>query len=102
MLDFGRIHNKNKNPVVDKAIQELGGEILRYSSSGGPFDSAELAYITNILNSCLRSHGLSAWEVLYQRNQFDGEPIDITDLRLAEHQSQLRSANQQYSAKCKS
>ena len=102
VLDFGRIHNKNKNPVVDKAIQELGGEMLRYSSSGGPFDSAELAYITNILNSRLRSHGLSAWEVLYRRNQFDGEPIDVTDLRLAEHQSQLRSANQQYSAKCKS
>ena len=26
-LDYGRIHNKNKNPVIEKAIQELGGEM---------------------------------------------------------------------------
>ena len=101
-LDYGRIHNENKNPVIEKAIQELGTEMLKFSSRGGPFTSSELAYITNILNSRLRHHGLSAWEIMYQRNQFNGEQIDISDLRIAEDQSHLRAANQQYSAKSKS
>lgn len=101
-LDYGRIHNKNKNPVIEKAIQELGGEMLRYSSHGGPFTASELAYITNILNSRLRHHGLSAWEVMYQRNQFNGEQIDISFLQIAECQSDMRATNQQHSAKFKS
>ena len=101
-LDYGRIHNKNKNPVIEKAIQELGGEMLRYSSDGGPFTASDLAYVTNILNSRLRHHGLSAWEVMYQRNQFSGEQIDIKDLQIAENQQNVRVANQQYSAKSKS
>ena len=101
-LDFGRIHNKNKNPVADKAIRELGGEMLRYNSNGGPFSVSELAYITNTLNSRLRHHGLSAWEVLHHRNQFTGEQIDFTDLQLAEIQNDARTANQQYSSMSKS
>ena len=88
--------------MVEKAIQELGGEMLRYSSGGGPFTAAELAYITNILNSRLRHHGLSAWEVMYQRNQFNGEQISVSDLKIAECQSDMRVANQEYSAKSKS
>ena len=101
ILDYGRIHNKNKNPVVEKAILELGGEMLRYSSKGGPFSSSELAYITNVLNSRLRHHGLSAWEILYRRDQFSGEQIDVNILDLAEQQQHLRAANQHYSAKSK-
>lgn len=96
-LDYGRIKNKNKNPVVEKAIQELGAEMLKFSSDGGPFSASELAYVTNVLNSRLRHHGLSAWEIIYQRNQYTGEQIDISDLNIAERQLHLRSANQQYS-----
>ena len=101
-LEYGRIHNKNKNPVVEKAIQELGAEMLKFSSEGGPFSASELAYITNVLNSRLRHHGLSSWEIIYQRNQFTGDQIDISDLNIAERQLHQRVANQQYSAKCKS
>ena len=74
---------------------------MRYSSNGGPFSSSDLAYITNILNSRLRHHGLSAWEILYQRDQFSGEAIEVNDLQLAEEQMHHRVANQQYSAKSK-
>ena len=101
IIDYGRVFNKNKNPVVDKAIQELGHEMLRYSSTGGPFSNSELAYITNVLNSRLRHHGLSAWEILYQRDQFTGAQLNICDLKLSEDQSTLRAASQQYSARCK-
>ncbi len=102
MLDFGRIHNKNKNPVAEKAIRELGGEMLRYNSNGGPFSTSELAYITNMLNSRLRHHGLSAWEILHHRDQFTGEQIDFTDLQLADSQKDHRAANQDYSSLSKS
>ena len=29
VLDFGRKHNKNKNPTIEKGIRELGSEIIR-------------------------------------------------------------------------
>ena len=31
ILDFGNINNKNKNPVAERAIQELGLECLHLS-----------------------------------------------------------------------
>ena len=100
-LDFGRVHNKNKNPVVEKGIRELGSEILRILPEGGPITSEQLAVIVNQLNSRIRNRGLSAWEILCQRNQFTGEQIDINDLSLSEQQAQLRVSNQEYSAKHK-
>ena len=101
-LDFGRTHNKNKNPTIEKGIQELGSEILRTLPEGGPLSSEQLAIIVNQLNSRIRNRGLSAWEILVQRNQFTGEQIDVNDLKLSEQQAQFRAANQEYSARFKS
>ena len=101
-LDFGRKHNKNKNPTIEKGIRELGSEILRLLPEGGPISSEQLAVVVNQLNSRIRNRGLSAWEILCQRNQFTGEQIDINDLALSEQQAQLRAANQEYSSKHKS
>ena len=56
----------------------------------------------NQLNSRIRNRGLSAWEILCQRNQYTGEQIDLNDLNLSEQQAQLRIANQEYSSKHKS
>ena len=100
-LDYGRIHNKNKNPVIEKGIRELGSEILRLVPEGGAISSQQLAVIVNQLNSRIRNGGLSAWEILCQRNQYTGEQIDVNDLVLSEQQGQLRVANQQYSSKHK-
>ena len=101
-LDFGRKHNKNKNPTIEKGIRELGSEILHLLPEGGPISSEQLAVVVNQLNSRIRNRGLSAWEILCQRNQFTGEQIDINDLALSEQQAQLRAANQEYSSKHKS
>ena len=100
-LDYGRIHNKNKNPVIEKGIRELGSEILRIVPEGGAISSEQLAVVVNQLNSRIRNRGLSAWEILCQRNQFTGEQIDINDLTLSEQQAQLRASNQAYSSKHK-
>lgn len=100
-LDFGRIHNKNKNPTIEKGIQELGSEVLRQCPEGGPITSEQLAVIVNQLNSRIRNRGLSAWEILCQRNQFTGEQIEVDDLTLSEQQAQLRATNQEHSARFK-
>ena len=100
-LDFGRVHNKNKNPTAEKGIRELGSEMLRLHPDGGPLESEQLAVVVSQLNSRIRNRGLFAWEILNQRNQYTGEQIDINVLALSEQQSQLRIANQESSAKHK-
>ena len=100
-LDDGRVHNKNKNPVIDKGIKELGSELLKMYPEGGPVTASQLAIVVNQLNSRIRNRGLSAWEILCQRDQFTGEQIDVNDLSLSEQQAQHRAANQSASAKCK-
>ncbi len=100
-ITLGRIHNKNKIPTVDKAIRELSSEIIRLYPEGGPISDSQLSVAVNQLNSRIRNRGLSAWEILNQRNQFTGEQFDIDDLKLSEQQSELRAANQLYSAKHK-
>ena len=42
-LDFGRVHNKDKNPVVDKGISELISELLRQRPEGGQVNNIDLA-----------------------------------------------------------
>ena len=100
-IDIGRIKNINKNPVAEKAIQELEGELLRQDPRGGPVSSTELAVATARLNSRLRYHGLSARELWTQRNQFTGEQLPLSDYMniLAQHQQRL--INHSYSEKSK-
>ena len=101
VLDFGRVHNKNKNPVAEKSVRELSSEILRVLPEGGQINKSQLAVVVNQLNSRIRNRGLSAWEILNQRNQFTGEQLDFSDLHLSEEQAQQRATNQQASAKFK-
>ena len=59
-------------------------------------------YAVNILNSRIRNRGLSAWEILFQRDQHTFEPLNISDIGLASEQQDTRSKNQLSSAKSKS
>ena len=101
-MDFGRTMNKNKNPVVDKCISELITEILKICPDGGKVTPVMLSYAVNTLNSRIRNRGLSAWEILFQRDQYTFEPLDISDIALASEQRDTRSKNQISSAKSKS
>ena len=98
-LDFGSVHNKNKNHVVDKVIRELNSEILRLLPEGGPIPPSTLALATSQLNARIRNRGLSAWEILFQRDQYTGDQFDISDLLLAESQVTHRLNNQRHSTK---
>ena len=93
-LDLGRRHNKNKNPVVDKCIEELIGELLRINPEGGQTNPIELAQAVNQLNSRIRGRGLTAWEILTQRDTNTGSELEIDDQSLSQMQVNTRNQNQ--------
>ena len=51
VIDLGRTKNKNKNPLAEKAVQELRAEILRQDPSGDPMSPLNLALAVSHLNS---------------------------------------------------
>ena len=64
LLEIGRI--KNKNPVAEKAVQELEEELLRQEPGCGSVSEAGLAIATARLNSRLRHQGVSSRELWMQ------------------------------------
>ena len=54
------------------------------------------------LNSRIRNNGLSAKEIITQRDQLTGAQLDFTDNNLSQQQSTTREHNHHYSAKSKS
>ena len=101
-LDFGRIKNQNKNPVAEKCVRELGNEILQLNPDGGPITPTVLSIATSNLNMRIRNRGLSAWEIIHQRDQFDGTQLPFLDQDLANQQERIRERNRKSSSKHKS
>ena len=101
VVEVGRIKNRNKNPVADKAIQELEDEILKFSPNGGPISAITLCTVTSNLNSRLRSNGLSSRELLYQRDQYNDQQIPISDQEVIIEQHRRRMDNHEYSTNSK-
>ena len=58
-LEVGRV----KNPVAEKAVLEVGDELLRQEPCGGPVSPLSLAIATAQLNSRICGRGLSAREI---------------------------------------
>ena len=81
-IEVGRIKNKNKNPVAERAALELEEEVLRLEPVGEPVTEVVLATATARLDSRIRSQGLSSRELWTQRNQFTNEQIPLSDLNL--------------------
>ena len=96
-LDIGRTKNVNKNPIADKAIQELELELCRLDPQGGPVSTTNLAIAVAQLNSRLRHHGLSSREILLQRDQFSNEQIPVSDKDIILQQHHNRQNNHKYS-----
>ena len=100
-LEIGRVKNRNKNPVAEKAVQELELELLRQDPHGGPVSPVLLSVATATLNSRIRTRGLSAREMWTQRDQFSSTQIPLNDLDLITKQHDLRVANHPSSTKAK-
>ena len=100
-IEIGRVKNKNKNPIAEKAIRELEGELLRQDPRGGMITSKTLVIATARLNSRIRSRGLSAREMLYQRDQFTNSQIPLSDHNMITEQHAQRVKNHDYSERAK-
>ena len=101
VLDIGHVKNINKNPVAERAIQELEQEILRHDPRGGPVTSFQLSVIVSQLNSRIRHSGMSAREMLCQRDQFKNTQLPVHDRTIALDQHQRRLDNHSASASSK-
>ena len=99
---LGNAKNKNKNPVSERAVEELGLEILHAFPDGGPISPSGLAVVTNTMNSRIRYHGLSSYEIFTQRDQLTSEPLPLNDKQLIQTQFLHRSLNHGPSALSKS
>jgi hypothetical protein len=100
-IEIGREKNLNKNPVADKAIQELEDELLRQEPSGGPVSDLTLAIAVARLNTRIRGRGLSSREMWTQRDQFTNDQVPVTDQDLFQKQHSDRVSNHPHSEKSK-
>ena len=101
ILDIGRIKNVNKNPVAERGVEELEVELLKQDPSGGMINELSLATATARLNARIRTRGLSAREMLFQRDQFTNDQIPVTDMDLIIEQHEAKLKNHQYSERAK-
>ena len=92
-LEVGRTKNCNKNPVAEKAIQELEFELKREYPNGQKITSHGLAIVTARLNMRIRNRGLSAKEIVFQHDGYTGDQLNINDKILADKQHTIRISN---------
>ena len=100
-LEIGRIKNKNKNPVAERAVEELGLEILHICPEGGPISRFNLALATANMNRRIRHSGLSSFEIWTQRDQITGDQLPINDRQIILSQQFGRVQNHSSSARAK-
>ena len=96
-LEIGRVKNQNKNPVAERAIQELEHELLRLQPEDGTVSPRTLSVATAHLNSRIRSRSLSSREMWTQRDQFTNSQVPLTDQALIREQHLQRLVNHPHS-----
>lgn len=89
-IETGRLKNRNKNPVGEKAVRELEDELKRYSPDGVKITSSALALVTATLNKRVRNRGLTAKEIITQRESLTGDQLNFSDELLAKSQHEQR------------
>ena len=90
-IEVGRVKNVNKNPVAERAVQELEEELLRQEPGGGAVNQLDLSIAIARLNARIRFSGLSSRELWTQRSQFTHEQLPISDRDIIVEQYQKRS-----------
>jgi hypothetical protein len=92
-LEIGNPKNTNKNPVAERAVQELREELVRQESYTTMVNPLSLSLATARLNSRIRSRGLSSREMLTQRDQFTNAQLPVNDQNLIADQHRQRLSN---------
>ena len=89
----GRAKNPNKNPVAERAIQDLEEELLQHKPGGCSVSVVGLVLVTARLNLHLRHLGLSSCELWTQRSQFTNKQLPISDYQVIAEKHQQRTSN---------
>ena len=76
-IELGHAKNPNKNPIAERAVQELETELLRQEPLGGAVSPLTLSVATSALNSRIRSRGISSREMRTQRDQFSNKQLPL-------------------------
>ena len=100
-IELGQAKNPNKNPVAERAVQELELELLRQEPLGGAISPLTLPVATSALNFCIHSPGLSSREMWTQRDQFSNQPLPLADDHLIVLQHEQRLSNHPNSERSK-
>ena len=100
-IEIGRTKNINKNPVAERAIQELEQEIIRHDPLTRTVTQLSLCVITARLNTPIRNRGLSAKEMYTHRDQFSHAQIPVDDDFLISTQHDIKLDNHSHSELCK-
>ena len=100
-IEYGRVKNPNKNPVIDKGIQELEKEFLRAEYDGQELTQVAIDTCLRRLNSRIRHNGLSSKEIITRRDQITGHDLTFADTELSDYHQDLRDRNHLYSSKSK-
>ena len=74
-IELGQAKNLNKNPVAERAVQELETDLLRQEPLGRAVSPLTLAVSTSALHSRIRSRGLSSRQMWTQRDQFSNQQL---------------------------
>ena len=101
VVQLGDAKNLNKNPVAEKAIEELRAEIVRIQPSGGKISTPILARSLLNLNSRIRKNKLSSFEIWTQREMSTGNQISFSDEAIVKDKISQRLSNHDSSAKYK-
>ena len=100
-IDIGDRKNINKNPIAERAVQEVEAELLKLDPNGNPVSTVSLTIAVSHLNSRLRSSGLSSREMWSQRDQFSHKQILLSDDKLITQQYDRKLLNHPSSEKAK-
>lgn len=93
LIEIGRIKNINKNPVAERAVQELEEELRRVMSRNDKISSTTLAIATAQMNSRIRASGLSSRELWLQRDQYTNDQLPLQDKLVIASQHDRRKHN---------
>ena len=96
-IEFGQAKNPNKNPMAERAVQELETELLHQKPLGGAVSPLTLAIATSALNSRIHSHGLSSRKMWTQRDQFSNKQLPLPDDHLIALQHEQHLSNHPHS-----
>ena len=98
---LGEHGNPNSNCSVDKTIRDLEDELRKIDPQGRKLTSGELCRAVTNLNNRVRTHGLSASQLHFSRDQHTGENLDLRDTTFQQIKATRQEKHNPIAAKSK-